>query len=204
MPKLSHFASTGEMETVVIYFPESSRHSGPNSWDSQSPAHHKRQAAAEAILSDSDDDQSLAIAAEESTASDAPPQATSIPVGLLESSSCFASLNSCVNATGNCSGHGSCEDILVGRDDDGNRLPSKDDGLACFQCQCKGTRGDTGSVTHWAGNRCQKVDYSVPFTLFLGTGILLVSITAGAVTLLYTIGEQPLPGVLGAGVSKKN
>lgn len=75
----------------------------------------------------------------------------------------------------------------------------------CFACQCKGTRsGDDGSVTRWAGGRCDKVDRSVPFVLFVASTLVIVLIVTLGIKLIYSIGEEPLPGVLGAGVSKKN
>ncbi|CAI4218495.1 unnamed protein product [Parascedosporium putredinis] len=42
-----------------------------------------------------------------------------------------------------------------------------------------------------------------PFALFVGFTIIMVAIVAGALSLLYSIGEEPLPGVLGAGVVKR-
>lgn len=204
-PKLAHFAETGEMETTVLLLPEASRTSHLNSWSSHASAVYRRQA--ETLLST---DESVAISAAESTtpaaaaaaaaSSQALPKFADLPPPAL----CYASYNSCVTATGNCSEHGLCENILAARDDDGGRLEPGEGDPVCFTCQCKGTRSKTGSVTRWAGERCEKVDYSVPFTLFAGFAIVMLFIMTAAVRLLYNVGEEPLPGVLGAGVSKKN
>ena len=187
------------METTLLLLPEASRHSPVDSWSSHAPQLRRRQAQAETLLST---DESIAISAAESAPA-APTQALPLLADLTDLTACYASFNSCVTSTSNCSGHGLCENTLAGRDDDGNRLPPKEGSAVCFMCQCKGTRGETGSVTRWAGGRCDKVDYSVPFALFVGFTILMLAIVTAAVKLVYSIGEQPLPSVLGAGVSKK-
>lgn len=69
----------------------------------------------------------------------------------------------------------------------------------CWACSCK---GDDGKKTDkWAGAACQKEDISVPFNLFLVFGIVIILVSVWAVGLLYSIGDEPLPSVLSAGVA---
>jgi hypothetical protein len=107
---------------------------------------------------------------------------------------CFDSLDSCVSTTGNCSHQGQCL----------NKYGSADaGGSVCFACHCLSTRTrDNGPVTHWAGPTCVKKDISVPFWLFAGFTLLMLGILSLAVSMLYSIGDEKLPGVIGAGVSK--
>jgi 1,4-dihydroxy-2-naphthoate octaprenyltransferase len=43
---------------------------------------------------------------------------------------------------------------------------------------------------------------SVPFWLFFGFTVIMVGILSMSIGLLYSIGEEKLPGVIGAGVSR--
>lgn len=115
---------------------------------------------------------------------------------------CFTSFNSCVTATSNCTGHGVCVDKYAASRDDG-----KEGDRQCFVCSCKSTRSypekeDDDQHTHWGGAYCQKIDISSPFWLLVGTSVLLVGIVAGSIGLLFSVGEEKLPGVIGAGVSR--
>ncbi|KAI8961243.1 hypothetical protein F5Y11DRAFT_326781 [Daldinia sp. FL1419] len=110
---------------------------------------------------------------------------------------CFTSHNACITATDSCSGHGQCVDRW-----------GKVDGAksSCFFCHCMATnetdaRGRTG-VYHWGGSACHKRDISTPFWLFAGVTIALVATIAFAIGLLFSVGEEKLPGVIGAGVSR--
>ncbi|KAI1374253.1 hypothetical protein F4677DRAFT_426584 [Hypoxylon crocopeplum] len=121
--------------------------------------------------------------------------AASAPKGILPS--CFTSHNACVSATGSCSGHGQCVDkwASIGSDDN-----------SCFYCRCMLTNetdadGRTG-VYHWGGSACHKRDISTPFWLFAGVTITLVATVAFSIGLLFSVGEEKLPGVIGAGVSR--
>lgn len=198
-PKLTRFAETGEMETTVVLVPESSRNSAVNSWSSHPTELRRRQS--ETLLST--DESPIITPSEPSIAASSPSQAFPGLVDRGAVSECYATYNSCVAATGNCSGHGICNDPAFKTDDDGNVIEPKEGTAICFACQCKGTRGESGSVTRWAGDMCDKVDYSVPFTLFVGFAIFMLAIVVAAVKLVYSIGEEDLPGVLSAGVSKK-
>ena len=47
---------------------------------------------------------------------------------------------------------------------------------------------------------CQKEDVSVQFWLIAGSTIALVGAVTFAIGLLFSVGEEKMPGVLGAGV----
>ena len=49
---------------------------------------------------------------------------------------------------------------------------------------------------------CQQADVSIEFWTFLGVGLVLLVSVGGAMTLLVSVGNEPLPGVLGAGIVK--
>lgn len=115
---------------------------------------------------------------------------------------CFTSYNSCVTATNNCTGHGLCRDKYADSTSDGQPAGDKQ----CFMCHCLPTLAhpdkDDGEENHWGGAYCQKIDISSPFWLLAGTSILLVGIVAGCIGMLFSVGEEKLPGVIGAGVSR--
>ncbi|KAI0137704.1 hypothetical protein F4776DRAFT_104884 [Hypoxylon sp. NC0597] len=113
--------------------------------------------------------------------------------------SCFGSFNACVSATDSCSGHGQCINKW-------ERLGLDESKNACFFCHCMATnetdaRGKVG-LYHWGGSSCHKRDVSTPFWLFAGVSIALVGTIAFAIGLLFNVGEEKLPGVIGAGVSR--
>ncbi|KAI5865749.1 hypothetical protein GGS23DRAFT_603277 [Durotheca rogersii] len=115
---------------------------------------------------------------------------------------CFASHNACVTATDSCSGHGECVNWwakrgAAKRDGDGDG-----DGDACFACHCLATPHGPNNVQRWGGGACHKRDVSTPFWLFVGVATVLGATVAFAVGLLFSVGEQKLPGVIGAGVSR--
>lgn len=55
---------------------------------------------------------------------------------------------------------------------------------------------------HWGGNMCQKEDISVPFWLIVGFTVTIIGAITFAIGLLFSVGEEKLPGVIGAGVSR--
>ncbi|KAI0539778.1 hypothetical protein GGR58DRAFT_512149 [Xylaria digitata] len=109
---------------------------------------------------------------------------------------CFASQNACETATSSCSGHGVCVDRW-GKDNTDN---------SCFFCHCGKTVDEDAKgrkeVFYWGGAMCQKRDISTPFWLFAGVTITLVATIAFSIGLLFSVGEEKLPGVIGAGVSR--
>jgi hypothetical protein len=111
---------------------------------------------------------------------------------------CHTSLDSCIEATSNCSGHGSCFLKFTSKDEDAET------GTSCYACGCEATivKTDSGiQKTYWGGSACQKKDISVPFFLLFGFTILLVGMVSWAIGMLYSIGEEKLPSVIGAGVA---
>lgn len=74
-----------------------------------------------------------------------------------------------------------------------------------YTCLCNSTivrtneDGSTKSVK-WGGNACQKKDVSAEFVLFAGFGIFFTAVVVGGIIMLYSMGSQELPSVIGAGV----
>ncbi|KAI5258645.1 hypothetical protein E4T42_00389 [Aureobasidium subglaciale] len=111
---------------------------------------------------------------------------------------CFASLSACQSMTRNCTGHGSC--VLSHTDKDAGDLGGK-----CYSCACKDevrTNADGGKkTTRWGGPACQKKDIVMPFWLISSFSVFMVFVVSWGIGLLYTMGSQELPSVIGAGVS---
>ena len=110
-------------------------------------------------------------------------------------STCFASLDACNSGTKNCSSHGIC----------GRKLGS----ASCFTCFCGNTTdvdgdGNAIGITFWGGGACQKKDISASFWLIVTSTVVLVGVVSWAIGMLFGIGEEKLPGVIGAGVSSKS
>jgi hypothetical protein len=111
---------------------------------------------------------------------------------------CQPSQEKCISATNNCSGHG----IPYRKPGD----PSAPSAKECWTCKCDNTvrRDKDGKViktTQWGGPSCQKKDVSVPFFLLAGLTLALVAIVGWGIGLLYSIGQEDLPSVIGAGVT---
>ncbi|KAK1918310.1 hypothetical protein P3342_001228 [Pyrenophora teres f. teres] len=56
-------------------------------------------------------------------------------------------------------------------------------------------------VTYWGGPACQKKDISTQFWLFVGSGVILAFLVSSGIGMLYSMGAEELPSVIGAGVS---
>ncbi|PFH62816.1 hypothetical protein XA68_11828 [Ophiocordyceps unilateralis] len=177
LSQLSQLAKIGELETSIVLLPwTTSAHSQPDH-----PQELRRRQAEQVSL-----DRMAPLPTPENAALYATP--ARIP-------SCFNSKDSCVTGTQNCSGHGSCMDKYSNGGDSSA-------GEACYTCHCLSTRSDSGSLTHWAGPTCAKQDISVAFWLFAGFTLALVFILWLAVSMLFNVGQERLPGVIGAGVSR--
>ena len=118
---------------------------------------------------------------------------------------CHTSLDSCITSTNNCSGHGACYRKY------GNAKEGESIG-ACFTCGCMATNetfkyanGQRSGfmLTSWGGSACHKRDVSGPFWLIAISSVVMVGLVSWAIGLLFSIGEEKLPGVIGAGVSSK-
>jgi hypothetical protein len=109
--------------------------------------------------------------------------------------------------TDSCSGHGECVDKYGS-----SRGNSSTSAASCFVCLCKATAVEHGDgsgaqskgrkTIQWGGNKCQKRDVSVPFWLITGFTVAIVGAVTFAIGMLYSVGQEPLPGVIGAGVSR--
>jgi len=115
-------------------------------------------------------------------------------------STCYPSNDTCQNATNNCSGHGQCK----------MKYKSKNQGESCYTCGCipsinitlsKDGKDEIARRTYWGGAACQKEDVSSPFWLLLGITVVLIGIVSAGIGMLFSIGEEKLPSVIGAGVS---
>ncbi|KAF7550118.1 hypothetical protein G7046_g8122 [Stylonectria norvegica] len=187
IPRLSILAKTGQMETTVVLLP--SKSTSAQQWSEKSQELRRRQA--ETVLA-SVDETAEPSAAPTSPVEDKPvfkaPRA-SVPA-------CFTSLDSCSQGTGNCTGHGSCVNKYANMDgSEGKEV--------CYTCHCLATVSKQGSVTHWAGHSCSRQDISVQFWLFAGFFLAIISVLYLAIGMLYGVGEEKLPGVIGAGVSPR-
>ncbi|KAL8679154.1 MAG: hypothetical protein Q9186_004545 [Xanthomendoza sp. 1 TL-2023] len=112
---------------------------------------------------------------------------------------CHPNLDKLIDATNNCSGHGT--PYL--------KRPKSSDPKAfgdCYACRCGKTvlsRGEGKGVktVDWAGPACSKKDVSMPFWLLAGISIAMVATVSWGVGLLFSIGQEDLPSVIGAGVA---
>ena len=118
---------------------------------------------------------------------------------------CFTSLSACQSRTQNCSSHGECKLLHKGRGSGSNQ-----ETIDCYGCACSPTIKHVGEdkgmeikkkVTYWGGPACQKKDISVQFWLFVGSGVILAFLVSSGIGMLYSMGAEELPSVIGAGVS---
>jgi hypothetical protein len=206
---LNSLSRNGEMETTIVLTPFIAEGTAPNSWSDKPQELRRRQAEQpmagphadlgvdEFVTNDIDNDDDKSSSSVSGTS---PVVAADPPVFHGTKASihgCFNSEDACSTATRNCSGHGQCQDKYA--NPDGSKSKTQ-----CFTCHCLSTVSESGSLTHWAGGACSKKDISVPFWLFAGFTLAMVGIVSMAIGMLYSIGEEKLPGVIGAGVAKSN
>ncbi|KAF1812378.1 hypothetical protein P152DRAFT_397601 [Eremomyces bilateralis CBS 781.70] len=131
------------------------------------------------------------------------PKAESPAVGPFEAGPsgiipvCFSSLSACESTTRNCTGHGEC--LLKFKTQD-------DEPKSCYACACtkpvvRTNEDGSKKTTYFGGSACQKEDISVAFWLIAGFTIFLIFVVSSGVGLLYSMGSEELPSVIGAGVS---
>lgn len=115
---------------------------------------------------------------------------------------CYSTLETCESQTNSCSGHGECY----------NNTRRGGGKGACFSCACQPTMRNftyaggakkAFDIDYWGGGACQKKDVSGPFWLIAISSIILMGLVGWAIGLIFSIGEEKLPGVIGAGVSSK-
>ncbi|KAK4176369.1 hypothetical protein QBC36DRAFT_329494 [Triangularia setosa] len=197
LPQINKLVAASDLELTLLVLPESTRSSKVNSWSTLagSPANNRRRDFGERVITDS-----TVVRLAPST----PTRSANVNIQKKAIPACFLSLDACKEATNDCSGHGNC----VNKFGTGNVTAS--DARVCFTCRCMATivhRGDEpgtrGKKTvHWGGNKCQKKDVSVPFWLITGFTITIVGAVTFAIGLLFSVGQEQLPGVIGAGVSR--
>ena len=214
IPLWISLAEQGAMETMLILLPESSRASPLARWTTGAVS--KRSAGSESVMVDDPTSIPKKPATGGSGGGDPNFHILAADAGRRAAiPSCFPSLTSCVNVTNNCTGgHGICKDRYAandgkGSDDAAKRVRADDDKPAvCFACHCMATlnrpeeEGKGLSTTHWGGNACQKIDVSVPFWLITGFTVAIIGALTFAIGLLFSVGQEKLPGVIGAGVSR--
>lgn len=200
IPTLAKYVQQEYLEATIVLMPESSRNSKLPYWTSTAPSQVQRRQSGESVLTEGDDGKPKTQASKAEDGNGAFAWATVDPKAPIPA--CFQSFNSCATATGNCTGHGVCKDkyAIPGK-------PTGADDAVCFRCECQSTykypeKGENSPHVHWGGNICQKVDVSSPFWLIAGLTIVLMGIVGFCIGLLYSVGEEKLPGVIGAGVSR--
>lgn len=202
--RLQKFVSSGELEALFVLLPESSRSSRLSSWSSshsssssQIAAELRRREGGELVITD---EPSAPAPTSANRAAEEAFWASNQEKGKARLQNCYLSLNACVTNTNNCSdGHGLCFDRNANTTSKSQR--------PCFSCHCMSTivsqRGPKSFRTvRWGGRACQKKDISVQFWLLAGFTITIVGAVTFAIGLLYSVGEEKLPGVIGAGVSR--
>jgi hypothetical protein len=177
-------AESGELQTTIVSLPSSKSSS---KWaDAQQQELRRRQA--EHVISSFD-----------KPVADAKPTSSPKPDPIFDPTerikACYETEETCMAKTRNCSSHGTCLDKYAKADGSSSKV-------ACFACHCQSTRNPSGSLTTWAGPTCAKKDISVAFWLFAGFTLALVGILYLAISILFNVGEEKLPGVIGAGVSR--
>ncbi|KAL6451429.1 ERV2 FAD-linked sulfhydryl oxidase ERV2 [Candida maltosa Xu316] len=109
-------------------------------------------------------------------------------IELSRKSFTYGTKEACEVATNNCNSHGKC-------------TKSSGDSWSCL-CEVSFNKTTSKSTT-WVGADCAKKDVSVEANLFLWTSIALVFLLVGGINLMFSIGNQPLPGVLDAATVPK-
>lgn len=110
---------------------------------------------------------------------------------------CYASNSSCVDATNNCSGHGRCYRKYASN----NEAAGSD----CYACKCVDTvvkkKDGTIKRIQWGGSACEKRDVSTPFFLLAGITVVIMVAVGSGIGMLFSVGQEELPSVIGAGVA---
>jgi len=194
-------ANNGEINLMVIFMPESARSAQSSSdpygiYSMPSQVHLQIRELAEEPMTEP------AALSPSSTTSQSEPEGTSNSSKPITGvpAVCYTSIDSCNNATNSCSGHGKCY------------RKSGTEKNGCFACLCAPTqrnftvgesKKEAFTLDYWGGAACQKEDVSGPFWLLATFSLVLVGLVAWAISMLFAIGEEKLPGVIGAGVSNK-
>ena len=194
-------ANNGEINLAVIFMPETARSAkGPSNpygtYSMPSQVLLERREQAEEPMTEAAATSPLSTSTQQkpNPAANSSEPITGVPAV------CYASIDKCNSATNSCSGHGKCY------------KKSGTEKNGCFACLCAPSRrnftvGDSKkeafTLDYWGGAACQKEDVSGPFWLLATFSLVLVGLVAWAISMLFAIGEEKLPGVIGAGVSSK-
>lgn len=191
---LSKLATDGKVESTVVFIPTAAEVSNAAYWSDISAELRRRQSEAVMTAPGIDTSSSTSIPG---TVHKVTAAAAAKHKKIL---ACYTTKEDCNAATASCSGHGKCVD----KNHRGEKKLRRADELeACFACQCAKTSDEAkNSTTTWAGPACSKMDISSPFWLFVSASLVVVFAVYLAVGLLFAVGEEKLPGVIGAGVSK--
>ncbi|KAI6366483.1 hypothetical protein MCOR25_005130 [Pyricularia grisea] len=194
-----------QMDVMILLVPESSRTAGVKEWTSATNNLNRRQAS-EAVITDhrANEHSAKATGHKKQPVSSSSSASTA---ALRKIPNCFTSASACMNATDGCSGHGACHDRFSADDSKAETSADGKKNLVCFQCVCAPTINDDKggqSRTFWGGNTCAKQDVSTQFWLIAGMTVALVGLVSFSVGMLFSVGEEKLPGVIGAGVSRSS
>jgi len=110
----------------------------------------------------------------------------------------YDSVSSCMKTTGNCTGHGECLRLFAEKDGD---RTNEVFGCVCNKPSVRENKDGSKKTTYYGGSACQKVDVSGPFWLLAGTTVFLITILSFGLGVLYSMGNEELPSVIGAGVT---
>ncbi|XWW95330.1 hypothetical protein V2A60_003288 [Cordyceps javanica] len=184
---IPRLAKAGKFEATVVLLPETGDNAKP-SWSDKPQELRRRQA--EQVISSNHKAASVGVTHPAAASSTPLPPKKPIPA-------CFSSNETCMAGTNNCSGgHGTCVNKY------GAVPKDAEEGDVCFVCRCGRTANENSGPTYWGGATCAKQDVSVPFWLFFGFTIVIVGTVWMSISLLFSVGEEKLPGVIGAGVSR--
>ena len=203
--RLLRFAENSEMNVMVVLMPASgssktSKPYGSYEMPSQGPIGRRQE---EEPMTDLPVASPSAFASKQVTGPN-----TSAPLEPITGVPpvCHTSLELCTSSTNKCSGHGECYMKYGPSSDEDKTQP-------CYTCGCVPTeenflegkeRRPAFRITNWGGAACQKKDVSGPFWLIAIFTVVMIGLVSWAIGLLYSIGEEELPGVIGAGVSSKS
>lgn len=110
----------------------------------------------------------------------------------------YGSVDSCMKTTRNCTSHGECLRLFVEKD---GEKTNEIFGCVCNKPSVRKNKDGSEKTTYYGGSACQKVDVSGPFWLLAGTTVFLITILSFGLGILYSMGNEELPSVIGAGVT---
>ncbi|TVY42275.1 putative endoplasmic reticulum membrane protein [Lachnellula occidentalis] len=188
--RLIKWAQKEEMNTVIVLMPESSRSTKKVSSKPYGSYEVPSQVRLDARQIEEIMSESAAVASsppkphlfQSSNSSNASGPIVGVPPV------CHSSNDTCTSATNSCSGRGRCFQKSA----------------TCFTCGCAAQNETSHTVmrtSYYGGSACQKKDVSTSFWLIATSSIVMMGLMGWAIGMLFSIGEEKLPGVIGAGVS---